>query len=175
VRKGFSLIKYHARSSCSTFSPIITYIHLYYVGTTNKEPRFPIPTWNMHQRVLLGLPRTSNKLDRFNKEFNLDCGDYHQATHDLIENLRLEQGESENTLVKIRLGQKKTINQLQLDFDNALKTILDNYDQQDLLELLKNLAMCIFKHRSIINKSKKGKKINKSLKQIPINNSFLIL
>ena len=55
--------------------------------------------------MLLGLPRTSNKLERFNKEFNSDSGDYHQATHDIIENLRLEQGHTEMLLLKIKLGE----------------------------------------------------------------------
>jgi hypothetical protein len=50
---------------------MITYIEINYVGKgVEVVPRFPISSWNMHQRVLLGFPRTSNKLERFNKEFN---------------------------------------------------------------------------------------------------------
>lgn len=159
VKRGFGLIKSHVRNHCAKFSVIITYIEIYYVGKgVQGVPRFPISSWNLHQRVLLGFPRTSNKLERFNKEFNLDCGDYHQATFDIIENLRLEQGQTENTIVKIKLGEKKPQNQLQIDFDSAIMTILNNYDMNDLFDVLSNLAMCIGKHKHIINKSKKGRK-----------------
>ena len=68
---------------------MIKYIEQYYIGSAEKAARFDIKTWNVNQRVLLGLPRTSNKLERFNKEFSSDSGDYHQATHDIINNLRL--------------------------------------------------------------------------------------
>ena len=159
VKRGFGLIKSHVRNHCSKFSVMMTHIEINYVGKSfNCDPRFPISSWNMHKRVLLGFPRTSNKLERFNKEFNLDCGDYHQATYDIIENLRLEQGQTENTIVKIKLGEKKPTNQLQIDFDSAIMNILNNYDTDDLFDVLSNLAMCIVKHKHIINKSKEGKK-----------------
>ncbi len=56
------------------------------------------------------------------------------------------------------MGEKKPQNQLQIDFDSAIMTILNNYDMNDLFDVLSNLAMCIGKHKHIINKSKKGRK-----------------
>ena len=172
VKQGFFLIKEHVNNYCSNFSAMLEYIQTYYIGTTKKEARFPIQTWNMNQRVLLGLPRTSNKLERFNKEFNMDCGDFHQATCDIIENLRLEQGQTEKIVLQIRLGEKKPQNQLQLDFDESLINILEDYDNKNLFQILSNLAICIDKHKKIINKFKKGKKNKKIVNSDSDGDSF---
>ena len=104
-----------------------------------------------------GLPRTSNKLERFNREFNSDSGDYHQATHDIIENLRLEQSLTEQTLLKMQMGQENPRNKLQNDLDNALKLVMLDYNKSEILQFLLNIALTIEKHNAIINKSK-GKK-----------------
>ena len=79
----------------------------------------------------MGLPRTSNKLERFNKEFSSDSGDYHQATHDIINNLRLEQAQTEQTILKIKIGEENPRNKLQLNLDNAFKQIVADYNDSD--------------------------------------------
>jgi hypothetical protein len=56
------------------------------------------------------------------------------------------------------LGEKKPQNQLQIDFDSAIMTILNNHDTDDLFDVLSNLAISIGKHKHFINKSKKGRK-----------------
>jgi hypothetical protein len=139
---------------------MIKYIEQYYIGSAEKAARFDIKTWNVNQRVLLGLPRTSNKLERFNKEFSSDSGDYHQATHDRINNLRLEQGQTEKLLLKIKMGEENPRNQLQVNLDNALKGIIEDYDPSDIFSFMINFSLTIEKHSVLINKAK-GKKVKK--------------
>ncbi len=38
-------------------------------------------------------------------EHFIQTGDYHQATHDIIESIRLEQSLTETTILKIRMGE----------------------------------------------------------------------
>ena len=157
VQAGFLLLRNHAKSSCKSFLVMLDYIEIYYIGKKNAPARFEIKTWNVRERALLGLPRTSNKLERFNKEFNSDSGDYHQATHDIIENLRLEQGNTELTIVRIRMGEEKPKNKLQANLDDALEDVLKEYNNNEIFLFLTNVSVVIEKHRVIINKSK-GKK-----------------
>ena len=159
VKKGFILLKNYVQTNCPSFMIILTYVEANYIGTSDgKSARFGIKTWNVSQRVLLGLPRTSNKLERFNKEFNTDAGDYHQATHDIIDHLRLEQGHTEMILLKIKHGEVKQKNKLVEDLDLELKTVCANYDSADIFSFLSSIALIIDKHNKILNKSK-GKKI----------------
>lgn len=157
VTKGFELLRDYCNKNCSNYGLMLEYIETYYVGKKESKARFEIKTWNVNQRVLSGLPRTSNKLERFNREFNSDSGDYHQATHDIIENLRLEQSLTEQTLLKIQMGQENPRNKLQNDLDNALKLVMLDYNKSEILQFLLNIALTIEKHNAIINKSK-GKK-----------------
>ena len=157
VTKGFELLRDYCYKNCSNYGLMHEYIETYYVGKKESKARFEIKTWNVNQRVLSGLPRTSNKLERFNREFNSDSGDYHQATHDIIENLRLEQSLTEQTLLKIQMGQENPRNKLQNDLDSALKLVMLDYNKSEILQFLLNIALTIEKHMAIINKSK-GKK-----------------
>jgi hypothetical protein len=157
VKKGFNLLKKHAETNCTSFLIFLDYVEVNYIGKGSKRARFEINTWNVHHRVILGLPRTSNKLERFNKEFNSDAGDYHQATHDIINQLRLEQGHTELIIVRIKHGETNPTNKLVENLDSALKVVCDDYNSNEIFSFLSNIALVIEKHNRIINKSK-GKK-----------------
>ena len=58
--------------NCSNYRIMLDYIEMYYKGNIESKARFEIKTWNVNQRVLSGLRRTSNKLERFNRAFYSD-------------------------------------------------------------------------------------------------------
>ena len=66
------------------FAPILKYIERVYVMTTDKKngqtksPRFPISSWNIHQRVLDGLPATNNPVESWHSALtvNILCYKY---------------------------------------------------------------------------------------------------
>jgi hypothetical protein len=95
-------------------------------------------------------------------EHFIQTGDYHQATHDIIEIIRLEQSLTETTILKIRMGEENPRNKQQHDFDNALKLVMWDYNKSEIFQFLLNIALTIEKHNVIINKSK-GKKPKKLL------------
>ena len=159
VKLGYILLKTYVENNCETFSPFLQYIETYYIGSIGKKARFEIKTWNVHHRILMGLPRTSNKLERFNKEFNSDSGDFDNATHDIIDHLRLEQANTELLLLKIKMGDENPKNKLQQDLYNALKNVLDKYDKSDKFSFLNSIVLTLQHHNKIINKSKGKKQI----------------
>ena len=80
--------------------------------------------------MILGLPRTSNILERFNKEFNYDAAD--QATHDIINQLRLQQGHTELIIVRIKHGETNPTNKVVENLDSALKMVCDDYNSNEI-------------------------------------------
>ena len=130
VITGFTKVHEYATTKCPEYLEFLTYVEECYVGLMDnktkrrKKPRFELSTWNVHDRVINNKPRTSNKLERFNKEFSLDAGSYHLATSDLIENLRLEQGHTESLIVQINLGKEKPKHKLYKHLDDAFSNLV---------------------------------------------------
>lgn len=59
VIDGFMSIKEQAPIK---MKPFFEYVDANYVGS-KKKPRFEIDTWNLYERVLINLPRTSNQIE----------------------------------------------------------------------------------------------------------------
>ena len=61
-----------------SFVPILSYFEEHYIGKIENEkkklrrvPFFPIPLWNVYNRVIAGLPRTNNSVEAWHKAFEL--------------------------------------------------------------------------------------------------------
>ncbi|RNA28524.1 hypothetical protein BpHYR1_036794 [Brachionus plicatilis] len=67
-------------------------------------PRFPIPSWNLHERILNNLPRTTNSVEAWHGAFTND--EKRQLKfNQLIDKLKTEQSHTENILIKIKAGE----------------------------------------------------------------------
>ena len=161
VLSGFLEVKNFAKTNCTEYLDFLSYIEEYYIGEEDKrskkrkKPRYDIPTWNVHDRILNNKPRTSNKIERFNKEFSLDTGSYHLATNNLIEHLRLEQGHTESLIVQINLGKENSKNKLYQQLDDSYVNMLTNYDRNDIFSFLKNISIVIESFNEKLNKNRK--------------------
>lgn len=74
VVQAFNDLKTH----CSLVErPVLDYFEITYIGTPRRggrhrglnRPTFPIDLWNMHDRVLMNLPRTNNHLEGWHNGF----------------------------------------------------------------------------------------------------------
>ena len=111
VISGFNIVKEYAITNCEPFLSFLTYVdNTYIMGKYNEDkkkrskPLYAIAEWNLHERVKMGLPRTNNKTERYNQQMQIDAGDHHLAFCQMIETLRLEQGNTESLIVKISMG-----------------------------------------------------------------------
>ena len=158
---GFVKVEEYATTNCPEYLSFLAYVEEYYIGLIDKktnqrkQPRFDISTWNVHDRIINNKPRTSNKIERFNKEFAVDTGSYHLATNDLIENLRLEQGHTESVIVKINLGKENPQHILYQELDKAYVNLVKSYDKEDFLAFLINISRVIDNFNEKINKNRK--------------------
>ncbi|CAF0709721.1 unnamed protein product [Brachionus calyciflorus] len=83
------------KANCpNKFMPMLNYFEKYYIGNLKKNsssirhvPLFTIDLWNIHDRIVNGLPRTNNSLESWHKQFELDAKK-HQTVFKLVEQFR---------------------------------------------------------------------------------------
>jgi hypothetical protein len=108
-----------------------------------RNARFPIATWNVHNRCKLGLPRTNNKVECWHMLIN-NKATKNLTVYKLIELLRTEQSKVETDLVKLRMGEliKKKLKQDKKD--KNLQRLCQNYKKttnEKLLEYLDYISL----------------------------------
>lgn len=115
-----------------------------YIGRRlqNIEPRFPIPLWNMFDRINSNLPKSNNSLEAWHKAFqnSIDC--HHPSFSKLLEHLKLEQSRIENFVTRYRAGFRlgEASNSSHWSRHNRLKIITKDYTFRQVLEYLEAVA-----------------------------------
>ena len=71
----------------------------YFQGTW-LNGQFPLQLWNVHNRST----RTNNHIEGWHSKLNKSCRKLHPSVHELVTVLQVEQGETELTLRRARLG-----------------------------------------------------------------------
>ena len=81
-----------------------------------ENPRFLIQHWNVHNRILNGLPRTNNSCEGCNNSFKNNLTQTHPNIWSLIDALKNEESLSRNKMAHWRKGElpkkRKNINML---------------------------------------------------------------
>jgi hypothetical protein len=94
-----------------TMTPIVDYWEDNYIGRLRRNrranPRFAIDLWNVHDRLVDGLPRTNNSVEAWHRSFQrtIDC--HHPSLFKLIEQFRREQDHVEIQLERYRNGVRR--------------------------------------------------------------------
>jgi hypothetical protein len=68
------------------------------------RPRFPPPTWNVHQITATDGDRTNNNAEAWNRRFECLLGHCHPSIWSTIEMLQADHAEAATTLLKHQLG-----------------------------------------------------------------------
>ena len=105
VEFAFSQVK---KPAPALFSPMTKYFERYYIGPLKKgsktirtEARYPIATWNVYERTINDLPRTNNSTEAWHNQFAQAIRE-HPSSYELIEEMLLEQKNTEYTHARIR-------------------------------------------------------------------------
>ena len=163
VLSGFLIVKQFCIENCARFMPFLDYVEKYYIGgrdsISNKRHKayFPINTWNLHLRILENKPRTNNKVERFNQKIQIDSGGHHLSCLNMIEVLRLEQGNTEAVLAKIDVGAENAKNKLNLELDRAYVNVLKQYDSNLIFDFIKKISHIIQSFNEKLSKQTKKK------------------
>ncbi|CAF3395301.1 unnamed protein product [Rotaria socialis] len=111
-------------------------------GTSKKKPLFPIEIWNVYDRAVANLPRSNNSIEGWHNAFEKRVAIVHPTITKLTEKIRREQSKFEVDIAQIRQGQEPKPKKLKYrKLDERIKRLVDDYENVDLGEYLKGLAV----------------------------------
>jgi hypothetical protein len=133
VIDGFDLIKKNMKPN---FKPMIDYFEKNYIRklksnskSAREVPRFSISSWNLHQRVLLKLPRTNNAIESWHSRLKADVKK-EITLNRLINLLREEQSKTDTTVMSIELGIRKRRPKASIVKDENLFVLCSEYEKK---------------------------------------------
>ena len=127
--------------------PLLEYLEKYYIGQKNsnsqrKVPLFPIPMWNLYERVLNGDPRTNNNVESWHSQIQLDVNS-NLTLNKLINLFRNEQGNTETKIVQILSGDVYEKSKKSLKKDTNLLNLCKKYNKETILQFLTSCALLL--------------------------------
>jgi hypothetical protein len=136
-------------SSTKEFIPMLKYLETYYIGKPvesrpglRKIPSFPISFWNCYQRCINGEQKTNNSLEAWHQQFENACGK-HPTLNRLIENMRLEQKNTEILIVQINTGdtyQQRLTHKTRAD---SIKSVAMKYQNNGLKDYIDKISLLL--------------------------------
>lgn len=124
---------------------MLNYVEKTYIGVVDKRinqrkiPRFPISTWNLHERVLKQLPRTNNSVESWHSQIQMGPK-RHLTVGRLLHFLRLEQG-LETLLVQLRSGDVIKRKKVSCEKDFKIYNLVKSYSKSNLLEFISDMSL----------------------------------
>jgi hypothetical protein len=130
----------------AALDPLYDYYEDTFIGRQRRgrraQPRFAIATWNIHDRVADGLPRTNNSVEGWHRAFNKFVAVDHPSVYHLIGIFHKEQKNTENLLAQMAVGRQVVRNSRAqyVQVTRRLETLLANYDSADKMPFLNGVA-----------------------------------
>ena len=127
--------------------PIIDFWEDNYIGRLRRNRRgnskFPLPIWNVYNRILEDLPRTNNSVEGWHRAFQqtIDC--HYPSVYKLIDQFRKEQDRVEIDIQRfyagIRNAKASKLNNIQLN--QRLKILVQNYNSNNsVIDYLRGIS-----------------------------------
>lgn len=108
--------------------------------TERKLARYPIATWNVHDRVKYQAPITTNNLENWNGQIQSDERK-HLTVFRIVKLFQDEQSKMENELVMTKKGEKLLHQtRAQIKKDKLMFELVNNFDKSQLFTFLESIA-----------------------------------
>ena len=107
-------------------------------------PNFPIPIWNVYDRVMKNLARSNNSLESWHKSFSQDINS-HPNINKLIRHFIREQHLTEVNFQQIRSGVIFERLKVEVNRDNAIKDLFKDYNKKNIDSILERLIFILNK------------------------------
>ena len=128
--------------------PILQYFENNYIGDERdngngrRNPLFPIPVWNMHQRTLDNLPRTNNHVEGWHRRFQSDVGAYHPNIWKFLEVLKREEALTHVQIVQNQAGHNPPVQRaVYRNVQQRLHNLVQQYHpNRDTIGFLRSIA-----------------------------------
>ena len=106
-----------------------------------RQPTFTQAVWCVHERVQQHLPRTNNSVEAWHRAFQRTVGYVHPTVYKLIEALRLEQSNTENSVVRLQAGQRApAANAACRQKELRLQTVVGSFSEERLSDYVRSVA-----------------------------------
>lgn len=117
------------------------YIFPCFSGSGRKKPQFEHKLWNIHDRIITGIPRSNNSVEGWHNAFASRVAINHQNIIKLTEKIRREQSKFEIDIAKILQGHEvQTKKACYRKLDERITRLVSAYDSSQLDQYLKNTA-----------------------------------
>jgi hypothetical protein len=147
VVEGFEMVQKSALKECIA---LYQYFEINYIrqkkrgkaAPSRKDPLFAIVQWNVYDRTMDGMPRTSNNVEGWHFGF---AGMVFKHPHllALIDAIKLEQSNTENNHVKLTTGISNHRAKKWVLFEERIVLIMKDYNIATMKDWLMSLAMLI--------------------------------
>ena len=112
-----------------------------FLGTDRKKPQFDHQFWNIHDRVIGGVPRSNNSVEGWHNAFADRVSISHPNIVKLAEKIRLERSKFAVDVGKIIQGHDITTKKARCRrLDERITRVVNTYDSSELDQFLKNIA-----------------------------------
>lgn len=94
------------------------------------DPRYKIKLWNQYQAVKDGTSRTNNPSEGWHTRYATLLGKSHPGFYSFLRVLKTEQGNTENALRQLRLGEqvRKPRSFMQRQKERRIRNIVERYE-----------------------------------------------
>lgn len=113
-----------------------------YTGRRRRKPYFELTLWNCYEAVINDENRSNNAIEGWHNSFNLKVRVHHATISKFVGVLQDEQGLTEVLITRYNTGLNISTNRrrVYIDIDSRIKNVVLNYDPQNKLNYLKNIA-----------------------------------
>jgi hypothetical protein len=120
------------------------------VTRQRRSPRFPVPIWNVFDRVRLGLPRTNNAAESWHNRIQRSLKK-HMSFIRVVEFFKSQQANSENEWILLSKGESVSkLNKEQVKRDDILFNLVDNYNKNRWKDHLNSVEKNMGTERKIV-------------------------
>jgi hypothetical protein len=136
-----------------TYKSFVKYFEDTYIGEkkrgrgagSRKEPLFAVAAWNVHNRTLTGLPRTSNNIEGWHHGVIYSVLKQKQ-NHllSVIDGLKLEQSHTTNLYTRLKTGTTEQRRKpLYVLLDERISNVVSEYSAEKIDEFFANMCLII--------------------------------
>ena len=126
-------------------NPVINYFEDNYIGRLRSRgrdnPTFAITSWNVHNRLKDGLPRTNNHIEGWHRKLQASITSSHPNIWKFIDVLKKEQALVDVEINQI-LGGHKPPKQRKIysQITERLNNLVEAYENRNILDFLRGIA-----------------------------------
>lgn len=141
-----SLVQDPFYSSSEDIRNFMDYFETTWIGKLRRsrrrqQPMFPIPDWNIHERIVQNIAKTNNAVEGWHRGFQSILGGHHPTIWRLIKALKREQSLNQLKITQYLAGGTPPLPRKRYrDCAKRIKRVVDDYVNRTKVDYLESIA-----------------------------------